>query len=116
MAKQCCRRSTVCRLNHTRATATADDAGSLDADQDTAMTAPCGWWTTVLAMTATLAMPAGVAALPAGAAESYLPSVMGVASADLTEMAGWMTWLRCVHPQNRRCVTMDTRHRRVPCW
>ncbi|CCF68528.1 hypothetical protein CAI18_15150 [Xanthomonas citri pv. punicae] len=59
-----------------RATTTAGHAGSLDADQDTAMTTPCKWWTTVPAMTATLAMPASVATLPAGAAES-LPTVGG---------------------------------------
>ncbi|MCF5934826.1 VCBS repeat-containing protein, partial [Xanthomonas perforans] len=50
------------------------------------MTTRCRWWATVLATTATLAMSAGAATLPAGAAR-LLPagqSVMSVASADLT--------------------------------
>ncbi|PPV09695.1 hypothetical protein XavaCFBP5823_13275 [Xanthomonas axonopodis pv. vasculorum] len=60
-----------------RATGTAGYAGSLDADQDTAMTTRCRWWATVLAMTATLAMPAGAATLPAGAAK-LLPAGQSV--------------------------------------
>lgn len=69
-----------------RGAGAAGYAGSPDADQNTAMTTRCRWWATVLATTATLAMSAGAATLPAGAA-SLLPagqSVMSVSSADLT--------------------------------
>lgn len=101
-----------------RGAGAAGYAGSPDADQDTAMTTRCRWWATVLATTATLAMSAGAATLPAGAARP-LPagqSVMSVASADLTGdgRQDYVVALRASAEQTLRGLAMQ--HRRVPCW